>query len=270
MNTFAKLIPIGTCPSFGDGLIDTVNARDLHRTLRVKRDFTNWVKDRLESCMFKENEDFVVYAKSGENPCGGRPSSEYFLTLDAAKHFAMLERNDQGFKVRQYFVEFEKQAKKTLPALTFKELVANTLQANTETIQRLMLEVEDRDQKITVLAPKAAVFEEHCGRSMTINQFARTLEGVNLNMVRNDLKRLGYLYHNGLGLRVYAPYRDNYFVEKINPNDQGDRAMYVTPKGKELMTKLYREGKLTMKAVKEKKKKVTAPPAEVTYQMGYR
>jgi len=251
-NTFAKLIPIGTCPSFGDGLIDTVNARDLWDALKVGKDFTTWVKSRITECGFYNNQDYVIFDSpnlGNQTGRGGdRRSKAYFLTLDAAKHFAMLERNDQGFKVRQYFVEFEKQAKKTLPALTFKELVANTLQANTETIQRLMLEVEDRDQKITVLAPKAAVFEEHCGRSMTINQFARTLEGVNLNMVRNDLKRLGYLFHNGLGLRVYATYRDSHFVEKINPNDQGDRAMYVTPKGKELMTKLYREGKLTMKA----------------------
>lgn len=61
------------------------------------RDFTNWVKDRLESCMFKENEDFVIYANSGEKSQGrGRPAKEYSLSLDVAKHFAMLERNEKG------------------------------------------------------------------------------------------------------------------------------------------------------------------------------
>lgn len=116
MNIISKLIPIGTTPALGDGLIDTVNARDLHAGLRVGKDFTTWVKKRIEECNFKENEDFVVFTQTGENPRGGRPASTYFLTLDAAKHFAMLERNEVGHAVRTYFIEHEKQAKAMLPA----------------------------------------------------------------------------------------------------------------------------------------------------------
>ncbi len=36
-------------------MIDTVNARDLHAALHVGRDFTNWIKGRIEDCNFKEN-----------------------------------------------------------------------------------------------------------------------------------------------------------------------------------------------------------------------
>lgn len=99
----------------GDGLIDTVNARDLHRGLGSKRQFTNWLDQRLEACGFKENEDYVVFNGGVKNPLGGRPSREVFLTLDAAKHFAMLERNEVGHAVRTYFIEHEKQAKQMLP-----------------------------------------------------------------------------------------------------------------------------------------------------------
>lgn len=83
-----------SCPALGDGLIDTVNARDLHQGLEVGRDFTNWVKDRIESCMFKEDEDFVVFQETLKNPLGGRPAKDYFLTLDAAKHFAMMDKGE--------------------------------------------------------------------------------------------------------------------------------------------------------------------------------
>jgi phage anti-repressor protein len=135
----SKLIPIGNCPSFGDGLIDTVNAKDLYSVLQVKDNYTDWVKRRLGDCGFIEGEDFVGFSEKSGKP--GRPSDCYFLTLDAAKHFAMLERNDQGFKVRQYFVEFEKKAKKMLPPKTYKELVAETLKANSELIARMGLYV---------------------------------------------------------------------------------------------------------------------------------
>lgn len=74
------------------------------------------MKGRLEACMFREDEDYVVFDSpnlANQTGRGGdRRSKSYFLSLDVAKHFAMLERNEKGFEVRQYFVEFEKQAKK--------------------------------------------------------------------------------------------------------------------------------------------------------------
>jgi anti-repressor protein len=36
----------------------TVNARDLHEALAVKRDFSTWIKDRIEKYGFVEGEDF--------------------------------------------------------------------------------------------------------------------------------------------------------------------------------------------------------------------
>lgn len=88
----------GTCPALGDGLIDTVNARDLHRGLKVGKDFTTWVKGRIEACQFQEDQDYVVFDSPvlGNQVChgGDRRSKSYFLTLDAAKHFAMMEKDE--------------------------------------------------------------------------------------------------------------------------------------------------------------------------------
>ena len=96
--------------------VNAVNARDLHRELGVKRDFSNWIKDRLEG--FTEGQDFTV-AKIGDGKNRGRfQPTEYIISLDVAKHIAMLERNEQGRKIRQYFIEVEKNARKFSEAVS--------------------------------------------------------------------------------------------------------------------------------------------------------
>ncbi|MDR2052471.1 MAG: antA/AntB antirepressor family protein [Treponema sp.] len=47
-----------------------VNARDLHERLEVGRDFSNWIKDRIEKYGFLEGEDFSPNLAKNT---GGRP-----------------------------------------------------------------------------------------------------------------------------------------------------------------------------------------------------
>ena len=88
--------------------VETVSARELHAFLESKQDFSTWIKNRINEYDFTENQDFVVFHKKMENPNGGRPSQEYFITLDMAKELAMVERNDKGKQARKYFIECEK------------------------------------------------------------------------------------------------------------------------------------------------------------------
>ncbi len=82
-----------------------VNARELWQALGVGKDFSNWIKDRIEKYGFKEGIDFSpVLAKSS----GGRPATEYILRLDTAKEIAMVENNEMGRTIRRYLIEVEK------------------------------------------------------------------------------------------------------------------------------------------------------------------
>ena len=86
-----QLIPIKN----NDGRT-VVNARDLHEFLESRKDFSSWIKDRIERYDLTENEDYVVFTEFGENSKGGRPKKEYALTLDAAKELSMVEGNEKG------------------------------------------------------------------------------------------------------------------------------------------------------------------------------
>ena len=88
-----------------------VNARDVHAALEVKTDFSDWIKRRIKQCKFEENYDFMVFLKKEENLSGGRPATEYIISLDMAKHLGMMEKNDKGHEMRKYFIEQEKIAR---------------------------------------------------------------------------------------------------------------------------------------------------------------
>lgn len=103
-----------------------VSARELHCFLESKKDFSSWIKDRIERYGFVQWVDFEVFTHIGENSKGGRPSIEYALTVDAAKELSMVEGNDKGKQARRYFIEAEKAFRQVLsqrPAIpqTFPE-----------------------------------------------------------------------------------------------------------------------------------------------------
>lgn len=88
-----------------------VYGTELYEVLNVGRDFTTWVKGRLAECDASEKTDFDSFPRNGGKPSGGRPKLEYIIKLDTAKEMAMLERNEQGKRVRRYFIQIEKKYK---------------------------------------------------------------------------------------------------------------------------------------------------------------
>ncbi|WP_273755814.1 MULTISPECIES: antA/AntB antirepressor family protein [unclassified Bartonella] len=111
----------------GQETVQTVNARELHTFLEVNIRFNDWISRRIEEYSFQENQDFVSFTqkrvkpntfqenqgvvsftKNLVKPKGGRPSTEYHITLDMAKELSMVERNEKGRQARRYFIECEK------------------------------------------------------------------------------------------------------------------------------------------------------------------
>lgn len=88
----------------------TVDARALHKALGSRKDFTSWIKSRVSKYDFLKNHDFEVFTQMGENPLGGRPATEYRLSVGMAKELAMIENTPTGRMVRRYFIECERRA----------------------------------------------------------------------------------------------------------------------------------------------------------------
>lgn len=85
-----------------------VYGTELYECLGSKRQYTDWIKGRLQECDAIEDEDYQSFSQNSEKPTGGRPKLEYIIKLDTAKEMAMLERNEKGKQVRRYFIKVEK------------------------------------------------------------------------------------------------------------------------------------------------------------------
>ena len=91
--------------------INSISARDLHDYLEVKKDFTDWIKAQLEldkrkQSMFEDGTDYL------KNPLKEGKQIDYILSMETAKHIAMMSKVKKGREVRQYFIKIEKQANK--------------------------------------------------------------------------------------------------------------------------------------------------------------
>lgn len=96
---------------------ETVNARELHDFLEIKKDFSNWIKAQIERAGFIEDIDYVktqdvVSPKKANGKLSAPPRIEYFFTLSAAKEISMMSNTEKGKEARLYFIECERRVKK--------------------------------------------------------------------------------------------------------------------------------------------------------------
>lgn len=149
--------------AIGESKTNAVDARELHASMGVKRDFSTWIKQQIERARLVRGQHFEVFTALGENPLGGRPMTNYILSIDAAKHIAMMCRSEKGCQVRDYFIECERRlnsqaAKAAIPdlmdpdalmALLLKQIELRKSEQQAAEQQRAM--IESRDSRIAAL-----------------------------------------------------------------------------------------------------------------------
>ncbi|HCO5872154.1 TPA: antA/AntB antirepressor family protein [Escherichia coli] len=120
-NDFAAIVPV-IAGRIGGREANIVSAKALHKALGVGRDFTNWIKGRIDQYGFIAGTDFIRVEnlstpKRASAKTRQQIEHDYLLSLDMAKEVAMVERNEQGRAVRRYFIQCEEALQRSVPEI---------------------------------------------------------------------------------------------------------------------------------------------------------
>lgn len=172
---------------FGNIDVEVVLARQVHEQLESQAQYGNWFDERIKQGCLVRNEDYWEFSHTKPTSTGAVRVIEHFVTLDTAKHLAMLERTETGRKVRAYFIERDKQLRQLImappqaeqdPAVlaeaAFNALQDEMEQASTEK-EHLLSQMRVVDQKIQGLLDRLLTYERAIGRIRTCS----TPEGLN-------------------------------------------------------------------------------------------
>jgi phage anti-repressor protein len=140
----------------------TVDARELHTFLQVGKDFSTWIKDRIAKYGFEAEKDFTGFSpnlgKTSEQ--GGRPTTEYALSIGMAKELSMVENNEQGRKARRYFIAAEERLQSAKP-MTVEESILHTQTLLAARMQRVEEHVGLTTQRERSTAKAVGIVIEH-------------------------------------------------------------------------------------------------------------
>lgn len=127
-----------------------VMGRELHEKLGIKTAYKDWFP-RMAEYGFAEGTDYFTELKNVRREDGRQmpqKQADHIMTLDMAKHIAMIQRTPQGMAIRQKLIQLEKETTQQIMAPMSKELQAIFVLDN-RTVQL--------DQRVTALENNAVI-----------------------------------------------------------------------------------------------------------------
>jgi anti-repressor protein len=226
-------------PAADLGRLCPINARDLHAKLGSRRDFSTWMKDRIERFELVEGNGYQK-AEDLSSPDSGSSKSrpqiiiEYYLSLVAAKMIAAIENSPEGKAYLRYLVKVEE-------AWNSPEMVlVRGMQAAQELVGK-------KNELIAVLSAKARAADliaDSVGLKL-LSDIGKINGQGPIKFIRALIAR-GYLFRRDGAVLPYQQYIDSgYFAVKEKPyfDAQGVSHLfsqtYVTGKGEVWLAKQF-------------------------------
>jgi len=196
-----------TQTQIGTESTNAVNARDLHEALKVKKDFSDWIKQQL--MIGRKNSVYIEGIDYLKNHLKGVRTIEYILSLDTAKRLSMLSKTKKGNEVREYFIEAEKKNTQSLmsPTQIMKSLAltAQSLQHQDERMDQH----HNRIQEVEVY-----INNDLKSRPISFGQQKALLDAKNKKVYQiapHDQK-----LQRGLHKKIWSVFKRNFNIPRYN------------------------------------------------------
>lgn len=215
-----------------------VGGRELHEALGIETDYRHWFK-RMREYGFVENQDYVRVVQKCPTPGGIQEVTNHALKLDMAKEIAMIQRNEKGKQVRQYFLKVEKEFNSP------EKVMARALKIADDKIKMLTIDMEELNKTIEEQKPKVLFADSVCASesSVLIGELAKILKQNGIDIGQNRLfhwlRENGFLIKSGESKNLPTQKGMNLELfeikERTHFNPDGSsiltRTTKITPKG---------------------------------------
>ena len=207
-----------------------ISGRELHQVLEVNSNYTTWF-NRMCDYGFVENFDYISFWSNSKNGNAveylGSPQKmsakgyelDHALKLDMAKEIAMIQRNEKGKQVRQYFIEVEKEYNSP------EKIMARALNIANKQLETLTLVNKQQEQQIKELQPKATYYDLilQCPDLLSVTQIAKDY-GKGGAWLNKKLNELGIQYKHRDTWLLYSKYADKGYTSSTThdyPDSKG-------------------------------------------------
>lgn len=196
----------------------TVSARELHEKLNIGTKFTTWF-ERMKEYGFSEGNEF--FPKRGEtSEQGGRPQTDFQISVDMAKQICMIQRSPEGKMIRQYFIDLEKAWN------TPEQIMARALKMANQSIDSLKErcaflggQVVEQQKVISELQPKANYVDTILqSKSLVLTTQIAKDYGMSARKFNRILNELKIQYKVGDQWVLYSKYQSNGYVHSRTIN----------------------------------------------------
>jgi anti-repressor protein len=250
-----------------------VLGRELHERLKIKDKYTDWMQ-RMIGYGFGEDSDYYTLRKKPKRQDGTEMPGEridHIMTLDMAKHIAMIQRTPQGMAIRQKLIEMEK--KLTTPEPEPPELALSKALVMAQGIIAREQERSKQLEKENAKLKPAAEYAYNMllsDETLTVTQLAQNY-GMTARKLNSLLAEWGVQRKVNDQWILYSKYINKGYVVSI-PVDVGENKTKEntrwTRTGQAFLYKqLHDHGYKTVKEQQEEKakeRKVLPSPAEQT------
>ena len=124
---------------------EVINGRELHKGLKVAKDFSDWIKDSLERVDAVENIDYFKFSplKGKTSNLNGRPKIEYIIKLETAKEICLVagasprankELKEKSKAYRRYLISVEERCK--------NEIINGNIKLDDKIIRKMFMQDE--------------------------------------------------------------------------------------------------------------------------------
>lgn len=195
-----------------NGKKQLVSAKELYDGLGLNRsEWSRWYKRNIEeNDFFLENTDWTRFVITPNR--GGKPINDFVISIEFAKHIAMMAKTEKSHEYRNYFIECEKKLKEADVKANLLLSIYNGGQSAVIAAKKLTeLEVEEATKP---LLPKAEYHDKVLNPTDEENGFTKLLTttevakdlGMNAKQLNNILHEKGIIYKRGKTWVLYSKY----------------------------------------------------------------